>query len=85
MSQSATTLPGIAVREHYFDCPLDHDRPSAGTIRVFARELVAERRVADELPWLVFLQGGPGFGAPRPFGVSGWIGRALDRYRVLEP
>jgi hypothetical protein len=34
-------------------------------------------------PWLVFLQGGPGFPGPRPYTRSGWVKRALQDYRVL--
>ena len=34
-------------------------------------------------PWLVFLQGGPGFPGPRPSTRSGWLKRALQEYRVL--
>ncbi|HEX7266319.1 MAG TPA: alpha/beta fold hydrolase, partial [Streptosporangiaceae bacterium] len=33
--------------------------------------------------WLLFLQGGPGFGAQRPHGRDGWLDRALTGYRVL--
>ncbi len=35
------------------------------------------------LPWLVFLQGGPGGRAPRPTQRNGWLGRALQDHRVL--
>ena len=46
------------------------------------------REVADpdgtDRPYLVFLQGGPGFEATRPTGPpSGWLKRALAEYRVL--
>ncbi|WP_448177879.1 alpha/beta fold hydrolase, partial [Stenotrophomonas maltophilia] len=34
-------------------------------------------------PWLVYLQGGPGHGAPRPLGRDSWLVPALDHYRVL--
>ena len=52
---------------------------------MFAREAVARRRERDELPWLVFFQGGPGFEAARPFKPSSpsWLERALEDYRVL--
>ena len=36
-----------------------------------------------DLPWLLFLQGGPGFGAGRPVGRDTWLDRALRDYRVL--
>ena len=69
--------------DHVFSVPLDHDRPDGQRIEVFAREVVAADRAAASLPWLVFLQGGPGFGAPRPHGRDSWLGRALADYRVL--
>ena len=50
---------------------------------MFGREVVAAARPAERLPWLVFLQGGPGFAAQRPVGRSTWLDRALDDYRVL--
>ena len=44
---------------------------------------MAPDKETTELPWLVFFQGGPGFGAPRPEDRSGWLDRALKEYRVL--
>ena len=80
-------IPGLVVTERSFSVPLDHAAPDGERIEVFAREVHApggERR-----PWLVYLQGGPGFGSPRPSGsagsgsVGGWIGRAVRDFRVL--
>jgi len=76
-------LPGLSLADHRFRLPLDHDDPSRGEIEVYAREVVDPEKVDDTLPWLVFLQGGPGYGAPRPIERSGWIKRALQDYRVL--
>ncbi len=67
-------LPGLALTDHGFELPLDHDRPDGERVQVFAREAVAIERAGDDLPWLVFFQGGPGFGAP-PAEVGS--GRAL--------
>ena len=50
---------------------------------MFAREVVAAGKADADLPWLLFLQGGPGFGAQRPQGREGWLDRALEDYRVL--
>jgi pimeloyl-ACP methyl ester carboxylesterase len=75
--------PGTVVTEHTFDVPLDHDDPDRARIEVFGREVVAAEKAADELPWLLFLQGGPGFGGPRPLGRDVWLDRALDEFRVL--
>src|SRR5262249_32662840 len=38
---------------------------------------------AGSLPWLLFLQGGPGRPSPRPAGRESWLDRALRDYRVL--
>ncbi len=50
---------------------------------MFAREVVATDRAVDDLPWLLFLQGGPGGLTTRPTGHEGWIKRATRDYRVL--
>ena len=77
--------PGTVLTDHTFGVPLDHADPDGEQIEVFAREVVAAGKAdrAGELPWLVFLQGGPGFPAQRPVGRQQWLDRALDDYRVL--
>jgi len=77
--------PGTVLTDHSFLVPLDHARPGGDQIEVFAREVVAADKAgrAGSLPWLVFLQGGPGFPAQRQVGREAWLDRALDDYRVL--
>jgi pimeloyl-ACP methyl ester carboxylesterase len=77
--------PGTVLTDHTFLVPLDHARPDGEQIEVFAREVVATGKAdsAASLPWLVFLQGGPGFAATRPVGRQAWLDRVLDDYRVL--
>jgi pimeloyl-ACP methyl ester carboxylesterase len=75
--------PGTVLTDHVFAVPLDHARPDGEQIEVFAREVVAAAKTEAELPWLLFLQGGPGFGSPRPAGRESWLDRALEDYRVL--
>ncbi|MFD4372845.1 alpha/beta fold hydrolase [Streptomyces sp. NPDC058486] len=78
--------PGVVVTDHHFPVPLDHARPDGEQIEVYGREIVAaglgdgerERR-----PWLVYLEGGPGFGARRFIGRQAWLDRALREFRVL--
>ena len=77
------SLPGLVVTNRRFEVPLDHADPDGERISIFAREVVDKERRADDLPYLVFFQGGPGSQAPRPEAKGGWLGRALDRYRVL--
>jgi len=76
-------IPGLLLVDHEFEVPLDPREPAGEKIRVFARELAATDRLDAHLPWLLFLQGGPGFASPRPTERSGWIKRALADYRVL--
>lgn len=57
----------------------------ARTITIFAREYLPDG--GEDLPALLFLQGGPGFGALRPTAptreIGGWLGEALLNYRVI--
>jgi pimeloyl-ACP methyl ester carboxylesterase len=69
--------------DHVFAVPLDHDAPGGERIEVFAREVVAAGKAGADLPRLLFLQGGPGFGGPRLSGRASWLDAALDSYRVL--
>ena len=67
--------PGTVLTDHHFSVPLDHGKPDGERIELFGREVVAAGKAGDErLPWLVFLQGGPGVrrAAPgRAVGVAG--------------
>ena len=74
---------GTVLTDHFFAVPLDHDHPEGEQLEVFAREVVAAGRADADLPWLLFLQGGPGSAAPRPQGRDSWLDRALRDYRVL--
>jgi pimeloyl-ACP methyl ester carboxylesterase len=75
--------PGTIVTDRTFAVPLDHGRPDGEQIEIFARQIVATGKADANLPWLVFLQGGPGGAAPRPVSRDGWLNRALDDYQVL--
>lgn len=77
-------LPGLTVTDHEFTAPLDHADPAGASIQVFAREVSDPARAGEPLPWLLFLQGGPGGKSPRPLNAtSGWLARALRTHRVL--
>ncbi|MGV9279526.1 alpha/beta fold hydrolase [Streptomyces sp. NPDC003730] len=75
--------PGVVLTDRRFTVPLDHADPTGETIELYAREVVASGKADKDLPWLLYLQGGPGFGANRFVGRPAWLGRALDEYRVL--
>jgi pimeloyl-ACP methyl ester carboxylesterase len=77
--------PGTVLTDHTFSVPLDYGRPDGEQIEIFAREVVAADKAsqASDLPFLLYLQGGPGNRSPRPIGRDVWLDRALQEFRVL--
>src|SRR3954469_13433061 len=75
-------VPGAVFTEREHTVPLDHARSDGPSLTVFSREVAAPDGL--DRPYLVFLQGGPGFEAMRPTSpLSGWMKRAVQDYRVL--
>jgi pimeloyl-ACP methyl ester carboxylesterase len=75
-------VPGAVFTEREHAVPLDHARPDGPTITVFTREVAAPD--GADRPYLLFLQGGPGFEAARPTSPpTGWMKRAIADYRIL--
>lgn len=85
MSTVVRRLLDLTVEEHTLTVPLVWGDPADHrTIDIFAR--VVTREGGEALPYLVFLQGGPGHEAPRPFHSSSspaWLDEALAHYRVV--
>lgn len=77
------SMPGLHVSEQTVPVPLDWNAPDGEQIELFVRELVDPERRDDDLPLLVYLQGGPGGESPRPVDRSGWVDEALRTYRVV--
>lgn len=76
-------MTGFLVRDHRVQVPVDWSAPERfGSIEVFARELVDPTKAKDDLPLIVYLQGGPGHESPRPMPGS-WATKLLDRFRVV--
>jgi pimeloyl-ACP methyl ester carboxylesterase len=75
--------PGTVLTDMHFQVPLDHSAPGGEQIELFARAVAGAGHAAADLPWLLFLQGGPGFGGPRLIGRDSWLDRALKDFRVL--
>lgn len=67
------------LEDHTITCPLTEDPADGRTIDVFAR--VITPRSGGDLPFLVFLQGGPGNESPALF--PSWMTTALARHRVV--
>ena len=80
-------IPGLSISDHRLEVPLDWSHPDSGeTLSLFYREVCASDRVDEELPLLLFLQGGPGGKSPRPTANGpGWLHEALKHYRVILP
>ncbi|WP_314425016.1 alpha/beta fold hydrolase [uncultured Microbacterium sp.] len=85
MTTKIRRLLDLTVEEHTLTVPLVWgDEADTRTIDIFAR--VVTREGGEHLPYLVFLQGGPGHEAPRPFHASSspaWLDEALAHYRVV--
>ncbi|WP_136610236.1 alpha/beta fold hydrolase [Sinomonas albida] len=82
----AHAFRGLRTVEHVFTVPLDHGDPDGEQIDVFAREYVSATHPVDtagRLPWLVFLQGGPGGRGARVTSLSGWMKEAAKDFRIL--
>ncbi|XP_034708449.1 proline iminopeptidase [Vitis riparia] len=79
------SVPDLRLRDHYFTVPLDYslDCSTCPKISIFAREVVSVGKEEQPLPFLLYLQGGPGFESPRPTEGSGWISKACEEYRVV--
>ncbi|EFA23460.1 alpha/beta fold hydrolase [Bifidobacterium gallicum] len=86
-------VPGLHIEESSIQVPLDWtgNEPghtvSAETIDVFYRVVDAPEHVHADLPFLMFLQGGPGGAAPRPMNPEsdGWIAQAIQHFHVILP
>jgi pimeloyl-ACP methyl ester carboxylesterase/aryl carrier-like protein len=75
---------GIRVEDHRFEVPLDHDHPAGPSIVLFAQTVVRSEAADRHLPYLLFLQGGPGGQCTDPRSrVPAWLDAALDRYQVV--
>jgi len=74
--------PGVILTEREHSVPLDHAKLDGPKISVFTR--VVATPGSQDRPYLLFLQGGPGFEATRPTTPpTGWMKRALQDYSVM--
>ncbi|WJX77487.1 hypothetical protein P8452_60791 [Trifolium repens] len=79
------SVPSLLLRNHTFTVPLDYSRglQSSPKITVFVREVVAVGKEEQTLPYLLFLQGGPGFECRPPTESSGWIQKVTEQFRLI--
>jgi len=82
-SSSPYRIPGLELIDHRLRVALDYSQPEGRQIDLFAREVRDLKPDSADKPFLLFLQGGPGFRAPLPVKKEGWLKRALTEYRVI--
>ena len=86
-------VPGLHIEDRSIDVPLDWTGHEPGhgfdgeSIKLFYRVVTTPEHVRDDLPLLVFLQGGPGGAGPRLLDPQsdGWIEEATKHFRVILP
>lgn len=76
LEQRSFNVPGkLKITEYFFGgIPRDWSKPNAGQLKLFARSVQKTEKPADpsdedkkqQLPWLVYLQGGPGYQCSPP-------------------
>jgi pimeloyl-ACP methyl ester carboxylesterase len=82
-SSNPYRIPGLELIDHHFLVPLNYRDPGGRQLEIFVREVRDLDPKSKDKPYLLFLQGGPGFRAPLPIRKEGWLKRALTEYRVL--
>lgn len=81
--ESIITDKGYQIQTHEFECPLDYQKPQQQKIRVVARSVCEQGISFEKKPWLVYLQGGPGFQSPGISQIPAWVHRAIKDYHIL--
>ena len=82
MKQFIDHIPGLVLKNCMFELPVDYANPDKKT-SVFARIVSDAVKENSDLPYMVFFQGGPGSGSPRPMANTGWIKRVLKDYKLV--
>ncbi|WP_225971772.1 alpha/beta fold hydrolase [Paraphotobacterium marinum] len=63
--------------------PLDYSDQNSQNIDIHLEEITYKDNKENNLPYLVYIQGGPGFERPQIENISGWLDIALKSYKVL--
>eukprot|EP00878_Enallax_costatus_P015140 GHUV01015852.1.p1 GENE.GHUV01015852.1~~GHUV01015852.1.p1 ORF type:complete len:348 (+),score=76.41 GHUV01015852.1:371-1414(+) len=82
-SSSSFKVTGLLVTDHMFRVPLDYSGQTPGDINLFVRELIAPVNARRQQPYLLYLQGGPGFESPRVVEAAGWLKAAANNFRII--
>lgn len=73
--------PAVTMTTHQIPVALDYRNPSAGDLHVFVREF--RLRGGEGKPYVIYLQGGPGFASPRFESHGSFLKPLLERFNVL--
>ena len=65
----------FSVPLHYFSPTNNNNSKTRQEISIFLRKVTRD----ENLPYLLYFQGGPGFPTPKPTDTSGWMKRALSK------
>lgn len=69
--------------DYYFEAPLCHGNAKSSKLKLYARIITNAALEKSGAPYLLYLNGGPGFECMRPTTRSGFIDAALDHYRIV--
>lgn len=86
-------LKGLTLTDYRFEVPLDYTGGTPGTISVFCREVATgnininincnSTGMSGALPYLLYLQGGPGFESPRLTEAGEFVRKLSRDHRLL--
>ncbi|KAA9134424.1 alpha/beta fold hydrolase [Microbacterium caowuchunii] len=85
MATTVRRMQDLTVEDHVIEVPLVWGDP-ADSRAIDVHAAVVSREGGEDLPFLTFLQGGPGGEAPAPFhapAAPSWLDAALAHYRVV--
>ncbi|GFZ99301.1 alpha/beta fold hydrolase [Nesterenkonia alkaliphila] len=89
MPASHVLLDGTRITDHWVEVPLDWRNPDGESLRIYAREFIGAEVLAKGevhaagLPYLLFLQGGPGGKGNRPAKLGGWMAELAKDFRII--
>lgn len=89
MTQARQLTDGTRITPHRLAVPVDWSVPDGEHLTVFAREFIGPDAAARGethlagLPYLLFLQGGPGGKGNRPARLSGWMADLAKDFRII--
>ena len=82
MKKEQYDLNHLEIQELHYQCPLSYEE-NLGEISVFARQVKLKSNRNRKQPYLLFLQGGPGFPSPDPTNLGSFFTEAIKDYTLV--